>query len=164
MRKDRAEQPLRERMVALLDRNVRAHEGAARKAPDFRARGAQVSAGLVERTALACRLGELTVVVRDRTLLRRAAGFLQLAEHRDCATPLLFLFVDAHELAHRRHSMGARSRQRLEDLLGAIEQPGLQVVLGQCEAGLFTLVGSSVSRVAMFWWILIARSTSPRRR
>ena len=53
--------------------------------------------------------------------------------------PLLFLLVDAHQLAHRRHAMRARGRERLEDLLGAVEHAGLQVVLGQREARLLAL-------------------------
>ena len=54
--------------------------------------------------------------------------------------------------------------KRLEDLLGAVQHSGLQVVLRRARnPACSRWLGSSDSRVAMFWWILIARSTSPRR-
>ena len=135
----RAEQPLREREILLLDRDVGAHQRPAREAPHLAARRPQVLARLVEGAARLRSLGELAVVVRDRALLRCAPGLLEFAEYADRAGPLLLLLVDAHELAHRRHPVGARRRERLEDLLGAVQHAGLQVVLRERESRLLAL-------------------------
>ena len=134
------QQAFGQREIALLDRDVRPDQRAAREAADFLARRAQVLARLVQCAALTGRFGKLAVVVRDRALLRRPARLLELAEDADRPHPLLLLLVDAHQLAHRGHAVGARGRERLEDLLGAVEHAGLQVVLRQREARLLALV------------------------
>ena len=107
----------------------RTSERAARRCPRASSSGA----------ACLRDLGQLAEVMRDRALLRRAPGLLEFAEHLDRARPVLFLLVDAHQLAHRRHAVCARRRQRLEDLLGAVEHAGLQVVLRKRETRLFAL-------------------------
>src|SRR6266536_235832 len=75
---------------------------------------------------------ELAVVVRN-LLLRRLTGLLfQLARDPDGLHPVLFLLID---LAQEPERLGAMRRvlELEEHLLGAVEQPGLEVVLPELD-------------------------------
>src|SRR5215472_15039907 len=91
-----------------------------------------VAPGAVPPRVRRLRHRELAVVVGD-LLLRRLPGVaLELLRHVDRLDPVLLLLVDLEQGLERRGAM-RRALQLHEHLLGAVEQPRLEVVLAELD-------------------------------
>ena len=77
--------------------------------------------------------GLLAVVLGDGRLLRDAALALDLDGVADRLLPFLLLLVDLAQVLPRLARVGAGLQQALQHVLGAVEQPGLEVVARQLQ-------------------------------
>ena len=87
--------------------------------------------------------GQLAVELGDLLLPRLPGLLLERPGDLDRPLPLLLLLVDLEQARERLQALRAVAQPR-EDLLGAVEEPGLQVVLAELEQRLDALLGGEV--------------------
>jgi hypothetical protein len=96
--------------------------------------------GAAEIAALARLFRQLAVIVRDGCRLLRGGELGQPVVNRDRVLPIALLLVDAQQMTQRRHPARIGLRQLPKRDFGAIEQARAEVVLGQREHRLQTML------------------------